>query len=99
MHFNGIRGTCSGCGKALPPTHGFCASCASFADGYDSGANYVDDFEGTTEGEARTFAAKNTYVPSDTEEGFDEKRYADGFLSGLIRAAAVNAERAEECAY
>ncbi len=95
---DGIRGTCRKCGKKVPPTHGYCVPCACQVDGFDSGAHYSDDFEGTTPAAARLYFETNDYyVPTAVEMCgiFNAHLYLDGVLEGLLRAARVNAERME----
>jgi hypothetical protein len=85
---------CRRCGATVPRGHGHCDACASFADGFDSGANYADDFEGTTEAEAIAYAHK---FGDEIFEQYDEDKELPPeaqkiFLRGLIAGLKAHAK-------
>jgi len=87
-----MNATCRACRASIPAGQGYCPPCAEYADGYDSGANYCDHFEGTTPASAEKYAEQ-----METPEGIQyPERYRAGLLAGLTEAAKVNAKMQEE---
>lgn len=88
---------CRRCGKLLPPGHGYCDPCACYADGYDSGAHYSDDFGGVNEEEVTDFfeAVEEEYNLCAIEHCgiFRAHLYLEGVRDGLRQRARYLAER------
>lgn len=98
-----MRGKCRRCGCTLPPTHGYCLPCAIWTDGYRSGSEHCDDFEGLTSDEADAYAADigpeawEAYAedldPTPDPIARGRELYIDGLRAGLRADAAARLAR------
>lgn len=81
----------------MEPESGFCTPCAFFADGYASGCDYADDFEGLTVADAVSFARECPMEPDQFDlteaSGPEYESLTRGYVAGLTRHAERNAER------